>query len=94
VVGPGWAVTVPDQARLQPRLNSISNCDALHSAAIAAGGSNDYGQSLNVLLQGNSTGGVTVRTSIPTSFAAIALKHWSWTDRAKKEAPYSSSQML
>lgn len=60
VVGPGWAVTVPDQARLQPRLNSIGNCNALHSAAIAAGGADDYGESLSVLLQGNSSSGVTV----------------------------------
>ena len=60
VVGPGWGVTIQDQAKLQPLLNSIGGCDALHSAAMAAGGADDGGTDLNVLLQGNTSSGVTI----------------------------------
>jgi hypothetical protein len=60
VVGPGWGITVSDQQRLQSRLNSISSCDSLHRAAVAAGGADDYGTSLHLLVQGSSRSGVTI----------------------------------
>jgi hypothetical protein len=33
-------------------------------------------------------------TSMPAVLALIAWKHCSWTERAKNEAPYSSSHRL
>jgi hypothetical protein len=60
VVGPAFGVTVPDQQRLQPRLSSISNCNALRRAAVAAGGTDDYGTSLHLLVQGSNSNGVTI----------------------------------
>ena len=60
VVGPGWGVTIPDQPRLQPLLNSIHDCDSLHAAAVAAGGADDYGANLNLVVQGNASSGVTI----------------------------------
>lgn len=60
VVGPGWGVTIRDQRRLQPLLNSIGGCNSLHAAALAAGGADDYGTDMSVLLQGNTGSGVTI----------------------------------
>jgi hypothetical protein len=60
VVGPGYSITVPDQEALQPLLGSINSCDALHSAADAAGGVNDYGLNMNILAQGTASSGVTI----------------------------------
>ncbi len=58
--GVGWRVTVPDQERLQPLLNSIHSCDSLRTAALAAGGVRDNDVSMNLLVQGNTSSGVTI----------------------------------
>jgi hypothetical protein len=60
VVGPGYSITVPDQDALQPLLSSINSCAALHSAADAAGGVDDYGLDMNILAQGTAGSGVTI----------------------------------
>jgi hypothetical protein len=60
VVGPGWGITVANSSRLQSRLSAIGGCAALHRAAVAAGGANDGAADLNVLIQGNTGGGVTI----------------------------------
>ncbi len=60
IVGPGWEVTVPDPQRLSPLVNDIGGCAALHAAAVQAGGADDYGSTLTILVQGNTSSGVTI----------------------------------
>jgi hypothetical protein len=60
VVGPGYSITAPDQEALQPLLGSINGCAALHSAADAAGGVDDYGLDMDILAQGTASSGVTI----------------------------------
>ena len=55
-----WAVTVPDQHKLQPLLGSINGCSSLHSAARSAGGVPDHESDISLLAQGNTAGGVTI----------------------------------
>jgi hypothetical protein len=60
IVDPGWGITVPDQQRLQPLLNSINSCPSLHNAAVKGAGVDDYSTILHVVVQGNNSSGVTI----------------------------------
>lgn len=59
-MGPGWGITVPDQHRLQPLLTSVNSCESLQAAAFKADGVPDYSSGLDLLVQGNTSSGVTI----------------------------------